>query len=191
MKIKIGFFSVMLFISLLLSHSYFALAALLSVFLHELGHIIVAKILKIHLAECKIGIFGAALTPEASDFSYVEEIFLCLGGPLANLLTAATVLPFFVLTKNTVILYFIISSVSLALLNLLPIKGFDGGRILYSLLCLLFDITAAERSLSVCSFITVLILWFVSVYFLMIANANLSLFIFSISLFFKLFVKEN
>lgn len=191
MKIKIGFFSVMLFLSLLLSHSYFALAAFLAVTLHELGHIIVARLLKIQLNECKIGIFGAAISPTYFDFSYKDEILLCIGGPLMNIITAAFALPFFSVTNNTVLLYFILSSVSLALLNLLPVNDFDGGRILYSILCLFCDINVADKSLSICSFITVLILWFVSVYFLIIASANLSLFIFSLSLFFKLFVKGN
>ncbi|MBQ8848823.1 MAG: M50 family metallopeptidase [Clostridia bacterium] len=191
MKIKIGFFSVMLFLSLLLTHSYFALAAFVAVTLHELGHIFVAKLCKIKFSECKIGIFGAGLTPISSDYSYKNEILLCLGGPVANIICAVVAILVYSFFVNEFTEYFILSSLILALSNLLPIKDFDGGRILYSLLCILKDPYIADRALSAISFVIIFLLWIISVYFLMIASANLSLFIFSLSLFFKLFIKEN
>ena len=57
MKIKIGFFAIMLILSLLLSDHNFALAAILSVIIHECGHIFAARLLKINMRECKIDIF--------------------------------------------------------------------------------------------------------------------------------------
>ena len=191
MKIKVGCFAIMLFLALFISHSYFALASLAAIILHECGHIFAAKTMKIKMSECKIDIFGAALTPLSNDFSYKDEIFLCICGPAANILTALAVFPYCLFTQNKVTLYFILASFSLALLNLIPIKGFDGGRIFFSLLCLLSDIDVAEKVLSAVSFICILILWIMSVYFLLMARSNLSLFVFSISLFVKIFLKEN
>ena len=181
----------MLFLSFLFSHSYFALAAFLSVAIHESGHIIAAKILRINLTECKIDIYGAALSTASFDFSYGDEIFLCICGPATNFFTAVICIPIYHVVNCDFLLYFIFSSFSLASLNLLPVKGFDGGRIFNSLLCLITDAYKAERVTLVVSFIIILLLWIVSVYLMLIARSNLSLFIFSISLFIKIFVREN
>ena len=181
----------MLFLSLLLSHSYFALAAFVSVTIHESGHLIAAKILNIDLTECKIDIFGAALSPALCDFSYKDEIFLCICGPAANFFTSVVCVPLYHFTDCDFLLYFILSSFSLAILNLLPVKDFDGGRIFNSLLCLISDTYKAEQITLSVSFVVILLLWIVSVYLLLIARSNLSLFVFSISLFVKIFVKEN
>ncbi len=188
MKIKIGFFSVMLFLSLLISHSYFALASFCAVTVHELGHIIASKLCGIHLYECNIGIYGAGLTPYTASYSYKDEIFLCICGPLINIFSAIALIPVYCVIQYQVILYFILSSLVLAALNLLPIKDFDGGRILYSLLCLAKEPIFAEKVILIVSFILIFLLWLISVYLLLISGANLSLFIFSISLFTKIFV---
>ncbi len=191
MKVKIGFFSVMLFLSLLLSHSFFALAAFLSVLIHELAHIAAAKLLKIRLTECKIGIYGAGLSPDSKQFSYKDEIFLCFAGPVSNYISILLLLPLYLYLKNDFLLYFLLSSLILGTLNILPIKSFDGGRILYSILCIFKDPFLAETTLSVISFLLIFIIWCFSVYLLLVAGAGLSLFIFSLSLFSRFFVKEN
>lgn len=191
MKIKIGCFALLLFLTLLFTHSYFALSALTAILIHESGHIIAAKKAKIKMSLCKIDIFGAALTPTSNDFSYSDEIFLCICGPALNFFTAAVALPFYFVTESSVVLYFVLASLSLGLLNLIPIKGFDGGRIFMAILCLLTDIYTADKILSAISFICIFILWVLSVYFLLVSGSNLSLFVFSISLFLKIFVKEN
>ena len=191
MKIKIGFFAIMLILSLLLSDHNFALAAILSVIIHECGHIFAARLLKINMRECKIDIFGAALTPSSSDYTYKKEILLCLGGPSINIFSAVLVALFCNNIHNNFITYFIFSSIVLALLNMIPIKGFDGGRILFSVLCLILDIVKAERIIGLVSFVAIFLLWIISVYFLMIAKSNLSLFVFSASLFFKIFINKN
>lgn len=190
MKIKIGFFSVMLFLSLLISHSYFALASLLAVIVHELGHIIASKLCGIQMRECNIGIYGAGLTPYSTSYSYKEEIILCICGPLINIISAVALIPVYGVIQYPIVLYFILSSFILAALNLLPIKDFDGGRILYSILCLIKEPVFAEKAILFVSFVLIILLWLISVYLLLISGANLSLFIFSISLFTKIFVKS-
>ena len=190
MKIKIGFFTVFLALSLLLDHTLFSFAAFLSALIHEMGHIVAARFCHIRLRECKIGIYGAGLMPEDGLFSYKKEIFLCLFGPLFNLLSVALCL----LLRQTSLQfyqYFVVSSLSMGLLNLLPICDFDGGRMLHSLLCLKLSPILAGRILRTLSFCCVFLLWCFSVYLLLRASSSLSLFIFSLSLFFKIFLSEN
>ena len=65
MKFKIGFFAIMLILSLVLDHSLFSLAAFLAAFTHELGHLGMSMRCKIRFKECKIGIYGAGLMPDS------------------------------------------------------------------------------------------------------------------------------
>jgi len=190
MKIKIGFLSVMLFLSLIISHSSFALATCLAILIHESGHIISARLLRIRFSECKISIFGARLRPETAFFSYRDEITICAWGPLINYFSCVIAFPVYIITKSTFVLYFICASFTLATLNLLPVKDFDGGRILYSLFSLFLSPIAVDNILSITSFIIVFALWCISVYLIIIANSSLSLFIFSLSLFSKIFLSK-
>jgi membrane-associated protease RseP (regulator of RpoE activity) len=79
----------------------------------------------------------------------------------------------------------------LGILNLLPIREFDGGRILGALLCRVGSQRAAQKTVNALSFFCVFTLWSFSVYLLLRFAASLSLFVFSISLFFKLFIRET
>ena len=190
MKIKIGFFAIFLFLTLMITNSAFFLASVFAVLLHELGHILMARLCRIRLYECSIGIFGAGITPADSLYSYSREILLCLAGPLMNFLTALFVLWFFP-HSSYFVTSFLFASFSLGLLNLLPIHGFDGGRIFHSLFSLRFSPTVASCLLSSLSFIFIFLLWALSVYFLLRARSSLSLFVFSLSLFARIFLSEK
>ena len=185
MKIKIGFFAVILFLSFFIFHLKFSFIVLLAIILHELGHIFMAKILKINFTECKIGIRGARLYAENMNMSYKNEILLAIGGPLANFLFSAIAYLVYQNVLYEEILYFIAVSLSLGVLNLLPAKDFDGERIIRSLLSLIFDAYLSDRISAILSFMTTFFMWCISVYFLMRSASNLSLFIFSVSLFFE------
>ena len=188
MKIRIGFFAVMLVLSLMISRSVLALAALLAALFHELGHLLIARKYKIQFQECKVGLFGAGLYPDNSLFSYKQEIALCAAGPLFNFLLAAALLPVLSRYPHTFLLYLYFSSLSLGILNLLPIRDFDGGRILYSVLSIRCSQHTSSLCLSFLSFLSLFILWSFSVYFLLRASATLSLFIFTVSIFFRIFM---
>ncbi len=190
MKIKIGFFAIALTFALILTHSFEALACFLSAFLHELGHIAAARISNVRFRELRLSPFGASLVPLADLGSFSNEIFICASGPAINLLCAlialSTPLRSFAFGK-----LFILSSLFLGILNLLPISSFDGGRILFCIIESLFSFKLAKSVLCVSSFVLIFSLWTLSLYFLMNATASLSLFVFSCSLFAKLFVLNN
>jgi len=191
MKLKIGFFAIMLALSFLLDPSPLSLCSLLAALLHELGHIAMARICHIRLRECKVGIYGAGLIPDGSLYSYGQEILLCLAGPLTNLLTACLLLPIKINDTNEFLQGFFFASLVLGLLNLLPIKGFDGGRVLHALLSLRLQPHTVSLITSACSFLCIFSLWSASVYLLLRAAASLSLFIFSLSLFSRIFLNEE
>lgn len=185
MKIKVGFLTVCTLLTYLLSNSLYAATAILAATLHEFGHIGMARACGISFRELCITPFGAALTPTSFMGTYREEMLVAAAGPFVNLLCAALIFP---LRHISFFFFFLLSSLFFALLNLLPVSGFDGGRILFCLLCQHFTPEHSTRVLSVSSFLIVFALWSFSVYVMLRVGSSLSLFIFSCSLFLKLFI---
>ena len=189
-RIGISFFGLLMLASLAISSSRLSLAALLAAALHELGHILMARLSGQPISELKIGIFGAAASIKTPISSYGAEIAVALAGPLVNLLCALLTLPF-IFQSGEIIKMFFASSLFLGVLNLLPISDFDGGRIFFCLLALCIPVYAAKRMLDASSFVFVFSLWTLSVYLLLRLGASLSLFVFSAAVFCKIFIKEN
>ena len=156
--------------------------------IHEGGHIAAAKILKIPIKCMRLDIFGAIIETDLLLCSYKKEAVLCLSGPLANIVSVIIVstfrLPFD-------IGFFKIASLFFAVINLLPAKGFDGGRAISCLLFSKLNSRTAANLMYVSSFICVFLLWTVSVYFIMRTGSYLSLFVFSAALFSKLFLSPD
>ena len=189
LKIRLSFSGALMLLALFLTHSYLSIAALIAATIHELGHIIAARLCRIPLGELRLGIFGASLTPTAMLCSYKKEILLCLAGPLANLLSALLLSPLY--NSSDVINLFISASLFLGILNLLPIYELDGGRILFCTLCYRANPHTASTILRAISFTIIFILWTLSVYLLLRLSSSISLFIFSLSLFSKIFLSQR
>ena len=189
MKLGISFFSLLMLLSLILTHSYLSLAAIVAAALQECGHIIAAKLCGIPLVDMKLGIFGATLTTDRALCSYGKEILLALAGPATNLLCLAlcSLLPI----QCEAIELFCVASCGLAILNLLPIRELDGGRIVYCALASTFSPSLASRVVGALSFGIIFSLWTLSVYLILRLGASLSLFIFSCFLFCKIFIKNT
>ncbi len=163
--------------------------ALAAAALHELGHIFAARVRKIELSSLSLDIFGARIGTGARLNSYLDEIVLCAAGPISNFIFAAAVLAS-PLRDNEYILFFAASSIALGALNLLPIKSFDGGRILSCVLARMCGVELSERIVFALSFISCFSLWCFSVYLMIRVGASLSLFVFSVSLFARIFVSQ-
>ncbi len=190
LKIKMSFSGAVMVLALFLTHSYISVAALLAAALHEMGHIIAAKLCGVPLEELKLGIFGASLTSKSMLCSYKKEIILCLAGPLVNLLSVFIIFPF-CRSESGFSSLFISASLFLGVLNLLPIYEFDGGRIVFCVLSSHFSIRAATRIIRTSSFILIFMLWTLSVYLLLRLSSTVSLFVFSVSLFGKIFLSQK
>ena len=149
---------------------------------------IAAKLCGIPLVDMKLGIFGATLTTDRALCSYGKEILLALAGPATNLLCLAlcSLLPI----QCEAIELFCVASCGLAILNLLPIRELDGGRIVYCALASTFSPSLASRVVGALSFGIIFSLWTLSVYLILRLGASLSLFIFSCFLFCKIFIKN-
>ena len=188
MKLKVNFFSLMLFVSLFISDGAEVVFVLLPALLHELGHIAAARARGVRVSELNVTVMGARMTLEGC-YSYTDEFIIALCGPIVNILCA--VFSFGYISRSVWIFTFCVSSVSLGVTNLLPIKSFDGGRMLNSLLLRRLGIRTADGLLSVTSFLSLFAIWCASVYLLLKNAESLSIFVFSISTFANIFINSE
>ena len=170
----------------------YSLVALAAAGIHEAGPIITGALLGIRFKTFSFNILGANLALAAPLYSYRREWLLCASGPAINFLTGgiAAYIYYNVLAypeEHMYVLFFAIASFFLGTLNLLPIKNFDGGRMLICTTAPIIGINAAERLTEVLSFVFVLILWVMSLYLMLRVGASLALFVFSSALFVEMF----
>ena len=115
-----------------------AVMTLAAALLHELGHCSALFILGAGGAPPRARLHGFGILTRRI-LSYREELFAASAGPLANLLVAAILAP---LWRSDEVLLFIFFNLLTAVSNLLPIKGYDGYRIICSALSLIGRETA-------------------------------------------------
>lgn len=165
------------------------LLTLCAIAIHESGHLLAAKLCHVKTGDLSVDSLGARISLLGAAPSYPKELIICAAGPLANLLS----LPFasFLPSTSGNAEFFSSVSLALALLNTLPIRGFDGGRICYCLTALLTDPNLAERICTLLSFFSLFILWCISVYLMIKTGADFSLFLFSISVFTRIFLQNK
>ena len=104
------------------------------IILHELAHICMALLLKVKIRE--IEMLPVGITAKyIGKISSQKEFVISLAGPLASLLFYKLLNISFLKDINLLI----------AFINLIPLKPFDGGRILSSLFTILFGAPKAKN----------------------------------------------
>lgn len=171
----------------------FLLSALVAI-QHECAHAFAAAKLGYQLNRIVLMPFGAVIDGDLKGISLKDEIFVAACGPICNLLTALFFVAVWWLTPT---MYAFtdtacFSSLSIALVNLLPAYPLDGGRILCCLLARAFlksdpDEQKAERKAAkIGQFITLGIAVLLAVVFVIqtVKNTpNVTLLAFAIFLF--------
>lgn len=155
-------------------------ASLLAAMIHECGHLLAAKRMGIPLRSLRLDFLGARIEVGERLLSYGEEWLLCASGPLFSLLFSLACLP--LQTVNPFFSMLSVSSFLLGLLNLLPVKSFDGGRMTEALLARTLGAKKAYFIVSLLTLSALFLLWLFSVYLLLRAGGGLSLFCFSVNL---------
>lgn len=111
-------------------------AYLITIFLHEFAHFFVAKKLGYNLNKFTLMPHGISLSGKNELFSTKDEVLIALAGPLCNLIIAILCVALwwvFPVTYNFTNV-FVMANWCTALVNVLPIFPFDGGRICLALL---------------------------------------------------------
>lgn len=103
------------------------------VVIHELGHVVAARLLGWRVLEVQLLPFGGVAVMEAADGAdSLQEMVVALAGPLQNLLMIGLAF-FFRQTgwwTEAWTAYFVQVNATIALFNLLPAEPLDGGRLL-------------------------------------------------------------
>jgi len=162
---------------------------LLAAVLHEAGHLLAAHLLHVPLRRMRIDLVGARLEIGGRMISYREEWLLAVAGPATSFFVAALGSLLWQFGERA--LYFSAASFLLGALNLLPIRSFDGGRMLEALVCSFAGERLADRVMTLTSFSFLFLLWATAVYFLLRAGDGISLLFFSVSLFLRFFEYER
>ena len=105
----------------------------LSVFLHELGHLVTAVQYKIPLHRTILYPFGGSAKIGVTPIPFRPFLMVILAGPLASLVQTLIWLGLWVVTDFIACLWLAQFNGAMALLNLLPIARLDGGNLLKAL----------------------------------------------------------
>lgn len=166
----------------------------LAAVLHEMGHMAAALLCCVRLSGIRLDLYGARLGLPGL-ISYRQELLIAAGGPAANLLTVGLLFPAWRLLGSPLygvgelwpgtagfLSVLIPASLGLCVINILPVATLDGGRILYCLLAQLCGDRAAHLVQRSCTGTLLGGMWLLSVYALLRAGQQLSLFVFSFTL---------
>ena len=128
--------------------------------MHEISHMLVAILLKMNVYEIELLPIGVNAKYIGKN-TYLKELIISLAGPIASLLFA-------VILKNEV---FKMMNLSIAIFNLIPIKPFDGGKILENICVIFCGVKIANKVLMILSKVCLNLLLILSI-FLVIWGEN-------------------
>lgn len=149
---------------------------LFAAFIHETGHLFTMwvvgcepKAVKLIPASVKI-IKGF---PKKKN----GDMIIAVSGPLVNLLLFATLYLNYFLFGNKVILNFALLNLVMAVFNMLPVFGLDGGTVLILLLNKKYDIDKSVFTVKLITFIMSIAAFVLGIYLIFTGTFNISVFI--------------
>ncbi len=154
MKIRVSpFFVLLLAAFIYIDGTGFALLLLAAAALHEAGHLIALRGCGVSIEEVGLRTFGIEMvTGDTRYLPYRSELMIAAAGPVSNLFAmlvtlgaVAAIGPFWGA------LFFVACNAALAAVNLMPVSGLDGGRMLAAILLPKLGPPRAERILSIIS----------------------------------------
>ena len=200
-RIKWGVGAIFMLAATLISdHALTVLVYLLSALLHELGHLIAARALKIEVKEIRFGFSGVRIITGERLTSYKNEIILALSGPAVNIGVCIAIFALFSrfgggvegiissaerflgspsLDRWGIAAFLGLSSLIQAAMNLIPVKTFDGGRIFYCTLAHFCGERVAERAIEITTVLAGLGLWTVALYLMLKVGGGLGIYVFA------------
>jgi len=108
----------------------FGVAVVYLIFVHEMGHVVAAKIKKIETSPAFfIPFVGALISIKERPRDAATEAFLAYGGPLAGLISFLPAVVLYETTKEPFWALVVFLGAMINLFNLLPVTPLDGGRI--------------------------------------------------------------
>jgi Zn-dependent protease len=128
-----------------------------SVFLHELGHAVVARRLGVHVAGIELSFFGGAAKMTQMPRSPSHEIAIAAAGPAVSVALSVIGFSLAVLFGSPLLALIGWINLVIAGFNLIPALPMDGGRILRAVLATRYDyVRATDISVRIARGFTIL-----------------------------------
>lgn len=166
-------------------------AVLFSLF-HEMGHITAMTALGNAPLSVSLELTGINIRRrQETGISLVREIIIALAGPFANLILFVFLMLIYLQSGS--VKCFNASCVNLILMtfNLLPVKGLDGGKVLYYFVSKFFSFKTANIILCCSSAVFILLMLLYGGYLLYITRSNFTMLIIALMLTLTMFSKEE
>lgn len=134
-KIYISFFFMAAITAMLATdRTGYMLPTLFAIIIHEAAHLFMMWVLD--SAPLSIRLIPASVQINRKfSFSSKNDISIAVAGPVANIVMFACLYFNYVAFGKFSVLCYALLNLIIALFNLLPVKGLDGGTILYNILC--------------------------------------------------------
>ena len=191
-KVYISIFALALIC--ILSFSYDAVylyIAILSAFLHELGHLIFMKHYGVEISKISIYPFGVNICTNPKALGYSQEAIISLSGTVTSLILFLVSSLLLRIHTSPLLFAFSVSNFIFFTVNILPVKGLDGGNALLSLLLCKYDFTKAYGIYSVISTIAFAFLCLIAFYLIYVTRYNLSLLFICTYLFISEYIRQK
>ena len=188
LNVQIDFmFVAIVTIFLLVDQTGISAIALLACFIHELGHIVMFIAVGYTPQKLTFELTGIRLTKPIQELSRGKELLVQLAGSGTNLAI------FFLLvsTIESVSFYSIfgVTHLVLGVFNLLPLKSFDGGKVLSIIASYFMSENATQIVCTITDFICILFLLTACIFMIVTSNSSFSLVMVTIYLMISSIVK--
>lgn len=198
MEIRLKTFSVKIsfwfaaFIALLSIYNKIAFLSIASMTLHESGHILMMKRIKcmpdqINIGLCNIGITDRYILTR----SLRKDIYVFIAGSAVNIVFFLLSGIIYKITGNELIRMFSSVNLSLAVFNLLPVYGLDGGSILHRILIKFLDISIVKKVVTILSVLVIFFIGVLGFLILLYSKYNFTLLILSCLMIWGIVVKNK
>ena len=175
-KIYVSFlFSATLSLMLATDRTGLMIPTLFAVLIHEAGHLFA-----MWASDCspkEIRLIPASVQIVESISGAPAGIGVVLCGPLANLAVAAALFINFYLSGFDISLRFGMLNGVLAVFNMLPVTGLDGGRLIEHIIARKKDLYTAEKTVRIITLIVSAAAFILGVWLALSRNVNISVFI--------------
>ncbi|MGL5821474.1 MAG: site-2 protease family protein, partial [Sarcina sp.] len=152
------------------------LIAFVSIILHEFFHFLIAKKLGSHMVNFKVHPLGATL--EIEDYEGLEindEIFICLAGPIFNIIVAVISLILFITCSDLFFINIFEVNIVLGIMNLLPAHPLDGAKIIRAILSKYMMYKSAHKIVMYLSFFVGISICILGIFLLKTSFMNINL----------------
>ncbi len=162
---------------------------LFAVLVHEVGHLLCMWVCECQPKSIRLIPSSVQIVRPLSTKTR-GEIAIILCGPIANLAVFASLFINYLTFKDDLSLHFAVLNLVIALFNLLPVSGLDGGTLLENIIAHFTDIYRAERIVRIITAVFAFFAFIIGVYLWVSQKLNISVFIVSVYLFICSVIKK-